>query len=441
MTPTVVQPAAHPQEPTLPVTEAKRKIGMFGIFGIQNLGNECTLQAIHYNSRERLGGAAEFFAISFKADDTVQRHQLSSVPVTLQNFENVGSGSLAKLGRILFRRIPGEIRDWISAVKSLRGTDIVFMTGTGMLTDYSTSALGFPYHVFLWTLAAKLAGCKVCFVSVGVGPLYQRLSRLLIRGALTLADFRSFRDEFSKNRIAKSCFDSSRDHVYPDLAWSLPPSMFPRRTPRKKGMRIGLGMMDHYDIHLANSTQHEQEYRVYLGKMADFVEWLVSRNYEVRILQGDARHDCRVRADLKTLLESRGMRYDHAPVHDEGASTVDELLGQIAQVDLVVSPRFHNLLLGLMMEIPAISISYDPKSDSLLEGVGLGKYHQKMSELDVEKLKTQLLDLEAELESVKPAIRKKAADYRRQLDEQYGALLALFESHCGTYHTFLSEKN
>src|ERR1035441_7704368 len=292
MTPNVVQ--AEPtvdrrQRQVVPV--AKRKIGLFGIFGIQNLGNECTLQAIYYNSSERMGGDAEFFAISFKAEDTAKRHQLRSVPVTLQDFEHVRSGALAKLGRILFRRIPGEVRDWITAVKSLRGTDMVFMTGTGMLTDYSTSALGFPYHVFLWTVAAKLAGCKVCFVSVGVGPLYERLSRFFIRRALTLADFRSFRDEFSKNRIARSCFDSSRDHVYPDLAWSLPPSMFPRRTPRTGRMRIGLGMMDHYDIHLANSTQHEQEYRVYLGKTAEFVQWLVSRNYEVRILQGDARQD------------------------------------------------------------------------------------------------------------------------------------------------------
>jgi len=423
---TQIEPITSHRQPQIgSVASKKRKVGLFGIFGIQNLGNECTLQAIHYNSKQRLGADAEFFAISFKADDTENRHQLPSLPVTRQNFEHVRSGVLAKIGRILFRRIPGEMRDWISAVKGLRGTDIVFMTGTGMLTDYSTSSLGFPYHVFLWTMAAKLAGCKVCFISVGVGPLYERLSRFFIRRALSLADFRSFRDEFSKKRIARQCFDSSHDHVYPDLAWSLPPSMFPRCTPRTGRMRIGLGMMDHYDIHLANSTEHGHEYSVYLGKMADFVQWLVSRNYEVRILQGDARHDCRVRDDLKVLLESRGLHYDQAGVRDEGAVTVDELLAQIAQVDLVVSPRFHNLLLGLMMDIPAISISYDPKSDSLLEGVGLRKYHQRMAELDVEKLKTQLLDLEAELDAVKPAIRKKAAEYRTQLDEQYVALLAL----------------
>lgn len=118
------------------------------------------------------------------------------------------------------------------------------------------------------------------------------------------------------------------------------------------------------------------------------------------------------------------MRYDQFGIHDEGAATVDELLAQIVLVDLVVSPRFHNLLLGLMMDIPAISISYDPKNDWLLEGVGLGNYRQKMSELDLEKLKAQLLDLEAKIEAVKPVIRKKAAEYRRLLDEQYDALLA-----------------
>ena len=293
-----------PHQQLVSVAKAKLKVAFFGIFGVQNLGNECTLQAIHYNIRERLG-EAEFFSISFNAEDTLRRHQLRSLPVSLQNSANVRSGKLARIRRILFHRIGAEIRGWVTAVKSLRGTDVVYMTGTGMLTDYNNSALGFPYKVFLWTIAARLAGCKVRFVSVGVGPLYQKLSRFFIRRALKAADFRSFRDEFSKNRVAASCFDSSRDQVYPDLAWSLPPSIFPRRTLRTARMRIGLGMMDHCDFHLSNPTQHAEEYRVYLGKMAEFVEWLVSKNYEVRILQGDARHDGRVRADLKALLESR----------------------------------------------------------------------------------------------------------------------------------------
>ncbi len=394
------------------------RVAFFGIFGIQNLGNECTLQAIVHNAHERLSDA-QFCAISFVPGDTLRRHNLQAFPISYQNFAKVRPGRLAKLFRILFKRIPGELKDWAKAVRNLRGTNLVVMTGTGMLTDYSTTAFGFPYHVFQWALAARLAGCKVRFVGVGVGPIYQRLSRKFIRWALTLADYRSFRDEFSRNRIA-TVFDSSRDHVFPDLAFSLPKSTFPARQNRgRQKQQIGLGIMDHRDIHLVTTKEQEAAYSAYLDKMCEFVEWLVRHDYQVRILQGDAKHDVAPRAELKSRLEQRGIRYEEAGIFDEGSSSVEDLLDQLAQVDMVVSPRFHNLLLGMMMNIPAISISYDPKSDALLEGVGLGKYRQALFDLDVQILIQQFIELQERIQEVKPMISEKANEYRRLLDQQY----------------------
>jgi polysaccharide pyruvyl transferase WcaK-like protein len=405
----------------------KSKIAFFGIFGIQNLGNECTLQAILWNVRERLP-EHPLHAISFDPADTVRRHHLASSAVSRQNFAGVTRrsglwGKVARLVRIC-RRVPGELMDWFHAIRTLRGTKLVIMTGTGMLTDYMTTASGFPYDVFRWTIAARIAGCKVRFVGVGVGPIYGSLSRRLITTALSLADYRSFRDQNSKNRIKKSGFDSEKDPVFPDLVFSLPDHTFPqRRIDTPQARRVGLGVMDHRDIHLWNSEQHQAQYSAYLEKMCDFVLWLLKHKYTVRILQGDARHDASTRTELRKMLESRGARYEDAGIIDEGSTTVDELIAQIRDVDLVVSPRFHNLLLGLMMSIPCISLSYDPKNDSLLEGVGLGEYCQPLTALDFRKLIEQFVSLEAHLEQAKPMIERKVKEYRDQLDEQYGLIL------------------
>ena len=73
----------------------------------------------------------------------------------------------------------------------------------------------------------------------------------------------------------------------------------------------------------------------------------------------------------------------------------------------------------MMMNIPAISISYDPKSDALLEGVGLGKYRQALFELDVQILIQQFIELQERIPEVKPMISEKANEYRRLLDQQY----------------------
>jgi polysaccharide pyruvyl transferase WcaK-like protein len=394
------------------------KVAFFGIFGVQNLGNECTLQAVLHHARQRLNDA-QFCAISSDPGDTLRRHGLAAFPMSYQNFSNPRPGRLAKLIRILFKRMPGELMDWAKAVRDLRDTNLVVMTGTGMVTDYSSSAFGYPYHLFRFAAAARLAGSKVRFVGVGVGPIYERLSRRFLRWAFKLADYRSFRDEFSRNRIA-TIYDSSKDYVFPDLAFSLPQSVFQvRQNGNRQKQQVGLGIMDHRDVHRLSSSEQETAYSAYLDAMCEFVEWLLKHEYHVRILQGDAKYDVAPRRDLKARLEQRGIRYEQAGIFDESSSSVDELVGQIAQVDIVVSPRFHSLLLGIMMNIPAISISYDPKNDALLEGVGLGKYRQALSDLDVRLLIQQFIDLQNNIQEVKPLLRDKVNEYRRLLDKQY----------------------
>jgi polysaccharide pyruvyl transferase WcaK-like protein len=79
-----------------------------------------------------------------------------------------------------------------------------------------------------------------------------------------------------------------------------------------------------------------------------------------------------------------------------------------------------------MMNIPGVSISYDPKNDQLLEGVGLGKYCQQLENVDVQKLIDQFTELEARSEEVKPVIERKAREYRNLLDQQYDLIFGEF---------------
>ena len=69
--------------------------------------------------------------------------------------------------------------------------------------------------------------------------------------------------------------------------------------------------------------------------------------------------------------------------------------------------------------IPVVSISYDPKNDALLDGFGLTKYHQPLTELDVQKLIAQFVELESRADELAPTLSNKASEYRSQLEEQY----------------------
>lgn len=408
----------------------RTKIALFGIFGVQNLGNECVLQAMIHNIRERLP-EAELYGICYEPQDTLARHGLTAVPIRAQYSRDAESGQLprsrsklARLFRILFIRVPGELLGWFKAFRVLWGTDMVAMTGTGMLTDYSTSSFGYPYDVFKWTIAARLAGCKVRFVGIGVGPIYERLSRYFIKSALSVADYRSYRDNFSKTRLENLGFDTGKDPVFPDLAFSLPRCIFPEGSNDHRQQRVvGVGVMNYFDPHAAGQHDRDATYQAYLDKMCDFTAWLIEHGYSVRILQGDAKYDGSVRRDLRAKLEERGFSYQDAGIVDEESASGGDLLAQLASTDLVVSPRYHNLILALMLNKPVIAISYDPKSDVLLEGFGLGRYCQPIDNLKVDTLIDQFIELEGKLEEIEPLLRQRTEEYRKLLDDQYRLVL------------------
>jgi polysaccharide pyruvyl transferase WcaK-like protein len=406
------------------------RIALFGIFGIENIGNECTLQAMLHNVRQRQPDA-DVYGICYQPRDTLRRHGLTAVPISSRHGHNGASGQVARPGnrltrvlRILSRRVPSELAEWSRAWRVLRGTRLLVMTGTGMLTDYNTWAFGYPYDVFKWAAAARLAGCKVRFVGIGVGPVYERLSRWFIKGALALADYRSYRDHISKRRLDTLGFDTASDPVVPDLAFSLPPGMLPDSGRQARQQRVvGLGVMNYFDPRAGGPADKQVSYRDYLDKMCEFTTWLIGRGYVVRILQGDVRHDASVRRDLRAALEHRGFAYGGAGILDEDSYSVEDLLAQLALTDIVVSPRFHNLILALMLGKPVISISYDAKNDALLDGFGLGRYCQPIDRLSVARLIDQFIELEVRAKQGEPVVRQRTAEYRNRLDEQYRVVL------------------
>jgi polysaccharide pyruvyl transferase WcaK-like protein len=84
-----------------------------------------------------------------------------------------------------------------------------------------------------------------------------------------------------------------------------------------------------------------------------------------------------------------------------------------------VSPRFHNLVLGLMLGKPVLSISYHEKSTSLLRAAGLGKYVHPIDAVDVSTLAEQCRALLADRENAASRASAYAKACRTRLEEQY----------------------
>jgi len=413
--------------------EKPTHIALFGVFGAGNLGNECTLEAMLYNIRRYLP-AADVTCICTGPEETSAKCGIRAYGIRELRLPHSSNRVLGLLLKI-FSVIPVEISRWIKVLRKLKHMDMLMMTGTGMLSDFGISPFGLHYDILRWSVAARIRGCKLLFVSVGVGPIRHPLSRLFVQTALRLANYRSYRDEFSKRYLETIGSRSNEDVVSPDLAFSLPRSVITDARERGVGMTVvGVGIITYFGKNAASGAG-ETIYRDYVAKMDLFVRWLLDHDYGVRLLIGDVTYDRRVREDLRNLLARNGVNYSKDKIADEPAESVGELLRQLAETDLVVASRFHNVLLSLMLGKPVIAISFHEKVDSLMTAMGVEEFRQSIETVDLNRLIEQFITLEQNAQSLKRRVQRKAEACRKTLDEQYSRIFQCLPSEVGTVLT------
>jgi len=396
-----------------------KKVALFGHFDSTNFGNESTLEAILYNLRRFLPDA-QVFCISTGPEATVATHHINAIPVAEILFKSwLPQRRITRALRKIFIGLPSEPYRWIKGFMNLRRTDVLIIPGTGLLTDaYGLLNWG-PYNLLKWSLIAKACHCKLLFVSIGAGPVHSALGKFFIKSMLSLADFRSYRDNSSKQCLESIGFRADDDRVYPDLAFSLPETVIPQQGAKNKSGRpvVGLGVMvsaGKYGVSGRSDTIHA----AYLKKLVTFVKWLLAREYDVRLLSGDVG-DVHALQAFRDLLRERLSVYEEAHIIYQPVSSVEDLLWQIATTDTVVATRFHNVLLALLCGKPTISISFHHKCDSLMGSMGLSEYCLNIKDWNADQLIKRFCELENNADRIKASIKEKTREFRAALDEQY----------------------
>jgi polysaccharide pyruvyl transferase WcaK-like protein len=373
------------------------KISFFGHFGTMNSGNESTLLAILSRLRN-LSPDFDFCCICSNPRSVVAWYGIDAVPITTRRVHIWDrQARLDKRLRGAFIGLSEELREYVQAFRTLKGTDAFIVPGTGLLTDaFGLSGWG-PHNLFKWTLMENLRRCKILFVSVGAGPIDRSAGRFLVKSALALADYRSYRDDSSINFLRGIGFRKSDDRRYPDLAFSLPSGLLSvEEVDRRRRAVVGLGLMVYAeDYSIANPAR--DTYTAYLDSLVVFATWLLSQDYDIRLLLGDG--DTAVIQEFKSLLRARLQKFDEERVIDEPITSVQEVLSQLAGADIVVATRFHNVILASLLKKPVIAISFHHKCASLMSEMGLSGYCHDIGQMNAE-----------------------VDERRRALDEQYDLL-------------------
>ncbi|MFJ6934370.1 polysaccharide pyruvyl transferase family protein [Streptomyces sp. NPDC101132] len=388
------------------------RVGVFGLLGSGNLGNDGSLEAVLGYLRaehpdavvDALCGGPEVVAARF------------GIPATRLHWNRGEYRTASRAGAVAAKGL-GKVVDAFRTAAWVRRHDVVVVPGMGVLeATLPLRPWGFPYALFLLCASGRLLGTPVALVGVGAAEIASRPTRALVRWSARLAAYRSYRDEPSRDAMRAMGVDTARDEVYPDLAFALPA---PRSgAPSGAPGTVCVGVMD---FHGGNDDRARaaEIHRRYLDGTVAFVRALAEEGRPVRLLTGDACDAPVVAAVLEAV--------DSPLVTAADTASLADLMKETAAADSVVAARYHNLVCALKTGTPVLAVSYAAKSDALMERMGLGAYCHPAREVDAGRLLGQFRELEERSAGLRRVLTARNEAVARQLRLQFDALTkALF---------------
>jgi polysaccharide pyruvyl transferase WcaK-like protein len=412
------------------------RISLYGNFGAGNLGNECTLQAVIEQTQLRWPDA-QLLCLCTNPQDVRARHNIAAFPsealdkaaAAARSTPEGPRGRLPRIFRIAFRRIPLELVHWIKSLHAVSGTNMLIVAGTGIVADYMCGPLGWPYDIFKLSMLAALCRVKLVFLSVGVGPIHHPLSRWFLKRSLALASHRSYRDEASRQYIEKIGFNIGHDAVYPDVVFGLSRSNLVSGLHAGQRRIVGVGLKDYG----ATERLEPKAFREYLDTMAAFVAWLQEHGYVVRLLIGDVNYDTPVIDEFIARLKSQNIPAEEPLLIAKPAMTVGELLRQVGETEVVISPRYHNLVMALLQSKPVIALSDHAKLDSLVTDFGLAQYRISLRGLNPDDLINKFKQLQNDAHQLRSYIKARSDECRRAVAVQYATIFPTLRNLCKSH--------
>lgn len=392
------------------------RVGVFGLLGSGNLGNDGSLEAVLGYLRAAHPEAV-VDALCGGPETVTARY---GIPATRLHWYRGEYRTASRAGAIAGKGL-GKVVDAFRTAAWVRRHDVVIVPGMGVLeATLPLRPWGFPYALFLLCASGRLLGTRVALAGVGAAPIGSRATRALVRRSARLAAYRSYRDEQSREAMRAMGVDTAGDEVCPDLAFALPA---PKTRSAPPG-HVCVGVMDFHGSD-DDRDRAEEIHRRYLDGTTRFVRALAEEGRPVRLLTGDACDASVVAAILDAV--------DSPLVTASPAASLAELMAETAAADAVVATRYHNLVCALRTGTPTLALGYAAKSDALMDRMGLGAYCHPAREVDADRLLAQFRELEKRAPELRRTLAERNDTVARQLARQWATLTAaLFPEAPGT---------
>mgnify|MGYP000885545339 CR=1 FL=1 len=321
-----------------------KSILMSGYYGFDNSGDDAILKAIVKDLKE--------------LDKNLNITVLSNNPAKTESMYPVKAVNRFKSKEVL------------SAVKEAS----LLISGGGSLLQDITSTRSLLYYLAVMTLA-KIFKKPVMVYANGIGPINKKYNRILTRLILNKVDLITLRDENSKEFLEDMRVNNKNISVTADPVFTLEPA--PKEIVDQIFIKEGIPR----NKHLIGISVREWKRADDLDKIiACTIEDIRNKyNANVVLIPMHYPEDLAISKRISRLVKEENCFVL------ENKYSVEEIMGIIKELDIIVAMRLHALIYAATQSIPMVGLVYDPKVEGILESIGM-KYMNNVESLKSEEL-------------------------------------------------------
>lgn len=326
------------------ILRQSKTILMSGYYGFDNSGDDAILKAIVKDLQEY--------------NDDLNINVLSNNPAKTEDMYPVKG-----VNRFKFKEV----------LRSIRKSSILISGGGSLLQDV-TSTRSLIYYLSLMSIA-KLYKKPVMVYANGIGPINGSINRLLTKRILNKVDLITLRDEDSKKYLEDMKVKNKNIYVTADPVFTLDPANESR-------------IDDIFEIEGVPKDRNLIGISIRQWKGADNLVEVVSKSidhitktYNVNVVLIPMHYPEDLDISMDTLMKvKKGNCYVL-----KNKYSVEELMGVIKKLDLIVAMRLHSLIYAATQSVPMVGLVYDPKVEGILNSLGMN-YMSNVEDLDYNEL-------------------------------------------------------
>lgn len=319
--------------------------------------------------------------------------------------------------------IPHSLAD---SVNALCEADLIISKPGGFLYDYGESVIPAP-HQLLTILAATLTGKPVVIYAHSIGPFTRPTFNWLVRTIINRTQLVIVRDKPSLDECQKVLrLRRARIELTADEAFLLEGPYRKVGREHLNSMRVpnglplvGFTVVNWYFPSANNPAQCKDGYLQTIAQLIDYINSrygaiVVVFPFVLRGGYGHAQDDEEVTERVHRLVGNRDMVYICRQTDPSIVKSIQ------SEMEVFVGSRMHSNIFALSSLVPALAISYLPKTNGMMSLLGLSDFVLDINSLQLtdlqalfDRLWKDRTEIRARLTKIIPEVRAKARQNAR----------------------------